>query len=65
MIAEDETRKVTRFEVINHTRPTNKVIIGDPRTNQRVLVTHDIKVTLMLQDDGRTLKVFLDDRSDE
>jgi len=43
---------VTRFEVIDHTESGKG----------RVLVKHDIKVELSLQDDGKTLKVFLTDK---
>lgn len=39
------TDKVTRFEVIYKTG--------------RVLVLYDVKITLSLQDDDRTLKVFV------
>lgn len=47
-----DTSKVTRFEVIDHTKD---VLDG----GGRVLVQHDVKVELSLQDDGKTLKVFL------
>lgn len=40
---------VTRFEVIDHTK--------DGRG--RILVMRNIKIELSLQDDGKTLKVFL------
>lgn len=48
--------KVTRFEVINHKH-------DDMGTNKhgRMLVEYGVKVELSLQDDGRTLKVFLTD----
>lgn len=45
------TYKVTRFEVIDHTKA------GEGR----ILVKRGIKVELVLQDDDRTLKVFLTD----
>lgn len=41
--------RVTRFEVIDH--------------SGRVLVRYDVAVDLLYQDDGRTLKVVLTDRS--
>lgn len=44
--------KVTRFEVIDHTN----------KKGGRVLVEKGIKVELSLQDDNRTLKVFLTDQ---
>ena len=49
-----DTSKVTRFEVINHA--TGKGVIG------RIVVERNIGVELSLQDDGRTLKVFLSDK---
>lgn len=45
-----QTDKVTRFEVINE--------------SGRIIVQYGVHVTLSLQDDGRTLKVFLVDRSE-
>ena len=45
--------KVTRFEVIDHTTDGSQ---------GRVLVQYDVVVQLSLQDDGRTLKVFLGDK---
>lgn len=44
--------KVTRFEVIDHTKDGGG----------RVLVKYDVSVELSLQDDNRTLKVFLYNR---
>lgn len=44
-----DTSGVTRFEVIHHTG--------------REMVLYDVEVDLELQDDGRTLKVFLTDRA--
>jgi len=41
------TKTITRFEVINK--------------EGRVLVYYDVKVELLYQDDGKTLKVFLKD----
>ncbi len=49
---EVKTDKVTRFEVIDHTLPIQ-------HGGGRVLVKYDVKVELSLQDDERTLKVFL------
>lgn len=48
-----ETDKVTRFEVIDHTAMADPV--------GRIVVKRGVKVKLSLQDDGRTLKVFLSD----
>lgn len=47
-----ETTKVTRFEVIDHTKDVTQ-------GGGKVLVQYDVKIELSLQDDGRTLKVFL------
>tara|TARA_R110002110_G_scaffold96968_1_gene249401 strand:+ start:17 stop:172 length:156 start_codon:yes stop_codon:yes gene_type:complete len=47
------TKKVTRFEVIDHTN----------RGEGRVLVEYGVNVELQLQDDGKTLKVFLSDNN--
>jgi hypothetical protein len=44
-----ETTRVTRFEVIDETG--------------RVLVRHGVILELSFQDEGRTLKVFLRERS--
>ena len=45
------TKKVTRFEVIDHSKD------GEGRE----LVKYNIGVDLQLQDDGKTLKVFVSD----
>lgn len=45
------TDSVTRFEVIDHTK----------NGAGRVVVKYDVAVELSLQDDNRTLKVFLTD----
>ena len=42
---------VTRFEVIDHRNPESCA--------GRVMVEYGVNVELSLQDDGRTLKVFL------
>ncbi len=46
------TEKVTRFEVIDHT----KEMLG------RAYVKYGVNVDLIFQDDGQTLKVFVDDK---
>lgn len=52
-----ETTKVTRLEIIDHTAPVEE---GGGRT---VLFWDDEKqVDIELQDDGRTLKVFIHER---
>ena len=43
----NDTKTITRFEVINE--------------KGRVLVCYGVKVKLLYQDDGKTLKVFLKD----
>lgn len=53
------TRKVTRFEVVNH---SGRRISTSPES-PRALVAYDISVSLSLQDDDRTLKVFLGEGS--
>lgn len=50
-----DTKQVTRFEVIDHTKDGGG----------RVLVRHRVHVELSIQDNGRTLKVFLNDRASE
>ena len=51
------TEKVTRVEVIDHTKPFEegggRVYVSWEETN---------KVEVLLQDDGRTLKVFISKR---
>lgn len=47
-----DTSKVTRFEVIDHR-------VSFEEGGGRVLSERDVKVELSLQDDDRTLKVFL------
>lgn len=46
------TEKVTRFEVIDHTK----------EMRGRVYVKYGVQVELSFQDDGKTLKVFVDDK---
>jgi hypothetical protein len=48
------TDKVTRFEVIDHTTGGYG----------RILTEYGVKVELSLQDDDKTLKVFMKDRED-
>lgn len=48
-----ENEKITRFEVIDHSVPIGEGFKG------RVLVRHNTKIELAVQDDGRTLKVFI------
>lgn len=47
--------KVTRFEVIDHTK----------KQGGRIVVEYGVKVELSLQDDNRTLKVFLTNGPDD
>lgn len=47
--------EVTRLTVVDHSK----------NGQGRVFEKWNIRVTLDLQDDGRTLKVFVDDRKDE
>lgn len=46
--------KVTRFEVIDHTE----------NGTGRIISVQNVQVELSYQDDGQTLKVFLNDRKD-
>ena len=46
------TDKITRFEVIDHT----------PDMLGRMLVKYGVNVDISIQDDGRTMKVFLTDK---
>lgn len=47
------TKSVTRFEVIDHTKKK----VG------RIVVEYNVNVELSLQDENRTLKVFLTDKN--
>ena len=47
-----ETEKITSFEVIDHTS----------ELQGRILVKYGVKVEISIQDDGRTMKVFLTDK---
>ncbi len=46
------TKTITRFEVIDHTS----------KKQGRIVVEYNVNVELSLQDDNRTLKVFLTDK---
>jgi hypothetical protein len=46
------TKSVTRFEVIDHTS----------KKRGRIVVEYNVNVELSLQDENRTLKVFLTDK---
>lgn len=50
-----DTSKVTRVEVINHRDYKGRVYGVGPAA--------DVQVEVSLQDDGRTLKVFIDKRT--
>jgi hypothetical protein len=49
-----DVTEVTRFEVIDHRRESSPA--------GRVIVAYDVQVEFSLQDQERTLKVFLSDR---
>lgn len=51
-----ETKKVTRVEVIDHTK--------DGEGRAFVKWQDNLEVTLSYQDDGRTLKIFLKEKED-
>lgn len=59
-MAEIDCSRVTRLEVINHSGAASKVSYDDERP--RSVAAYGVDVELSLQDDGRTLKVFLRDR---
>jgi hypothetical protein len=46
-----ETNKITRFEVIDHTN----------KKRGRIVVEYGVSVEISIQDDGKTMKVFLTD----
>lgn len=49
------TKSITRFEVIDHTS----------KKQGRIVVEYDVDVELSLQDDNKTLKVFLTNKKDK
>lgn len=51
-----DVSKVTRFELIDHREGSD--------TPGRAIVRYDVDVELSLQDQGRTLKVFLKDQNE-
>jgi hypothetical protein len=51
--------KVTRFEVIDHTR------IAQGKNEAGRVLYHGGKIELSYQDDGKTLKIFLTDGEDK
>lgn len=53
----DLLEKVTRFEVINHAK--NDKAVGRLLTLRKAL-DHFKNIQLSLQDDGKTLKIFID-----
>ena len=48
-IPDDPHEKVTRFEVIDYTK----------KHRGRFVVEYNVKVEVSIQDDGRTMKIFL------
>lgn len=61
-MAEVDCSHVTRFEVVDHSGAASRVTY-DPE-HPRSVVAYGVDVELSVQDDGRTLKVFLRDRGD-
>lgn len=51
------TEKVTRFELIDHRKGSS--------TPGRVLVAYDVHVEIQLQDDDKTMKVFITNKHKE
>lgn len=58
----ERAEKVTRFEVIDHTTGQAKVHYSP--CHGRSVVASGVSVELSIQDDGRTLKVFLTSTAD-
>lgn len=56
-LGREDASKVTRFEVIDHRASTEE--------KGRVIVKYGVNVKLSFQDDDRTLKVFLTDKTQE
>lgn len=56
-----DIRKVTRFEVIDHSE--YRGLRDMPQG--RLYVRYNVNVELSFQDDGRTLKVFVTERKNE
>jgi hypothetical protein len=50
-----------RFEVISHCKDPDAILTHE--RPGRVLIAVGVKIELSVQDDGRTLKVFLTDRN--
>jgi hypothetical protein len=48
----DPYEKISRFEVIDHTR----------KRRGRIVVEYGVQVEMSIQDDGRTMKIFLTDK---
>lgn len=49
-----------RFEVINHCKDPDAILSSE--RPGRMLIATGVKIELSVQDNGRTLKVFLTDR---
>lgn len=58
--AEPDYSAVTRFEVIDHTTDSGRLVSYSPDV-ARSVVARGVKVDLAFQDDGRTVKAFLAD----
>lgn len=64
---EIDTDKLNRLEIIDHREDSfgqssgRTVIVGGPAYNERQLA----HIELSVQDDGRTLKIFIEDKSNE
>lgn len=52
-----DTKKITRFEVIDHR--------NDTKEKGRIIVAYNAEVELQVQDEGRTLKVFIKNKQKE
>jgi hypothetical protein len=52
-IPEQSIDKITRFEVIDHTK----------KMRGRFVVEYGVKVEVSIQDDGKTMKIFLNDQN--
>lgn len=54
-----DVSKVTRVEVINHVNDTGRAYVFWPESTEAARLLPPFDVQLSIQDDGRTLKVFL------
>jgi len=56
-----DTREITRFEVIDHRIPYDR----NSEKGNRILVEYGISIKLSAQDNGKTLKIFINNREEK